>query len=203
MTLLICRTCPRYDRRATGQFARDLTAAVRADGRDIPTRNVQCLGGCPDDNVIAVDGPSKTRVRFTSITSDDATAIINATLAHQASSTGNPGDWLIPAELTCRISSVTVKRQTDAPGQISQPSQAPHLTSPPNRHRPWDPVLSGLRESGLAWPGGAVIEDADGSGSAEASGVSGRDCSSCSSRPDPAVSGSSRPASGFRSGGHG
>jgi hypothetical protein len=96
MTLLICRTCPRYDRRATGQFARDLTAALRADGRDIPARNVQCLGGCP-------------------------------------------GDWLIPAELTSRISSVTAKRQADAPGQTSQPPQASHPASPAYRHRPWGP----------------------------------------------------------------
>ncbi len=139
MTLLICRTCPRYDRRATGQFSRDLTAAIRADGRDIPTRNVQCLGGCPDDSVVAVDGPGMTRVRFTGITSDDAPAIINAALAHHASSTGNPGDWLIPAELADRISSVTVKRQADAPGQASQPSQASHLASPTYRHRPWGP----------------------------------------------------------------
>lgn len=139
MTLLICRTCPRYDRRATGQFARDLTAAIRADSRDIPTRNVQCLGGCPDDSVVAVDGPGKTRVRFTGITSDDAPAIINATLAHQASSTGNPGDWLIPAELADRISSVTVKRQAAAPGQTGQPSQTSHLASPAYSHRPWGP----------------------------------------------------------------
>jgi predicted metal-binding protein len=139
MTLLICRTCPRYDRRATGQFARDLTAAIRADGRDIPTRNVQCLGGCPDHSVIAVGGPGMTRVRFTAITTDDAPAIINATLAHQASSTGNPGDWLIPAELAGRISSVTVKRQAAAPGQASEPFQASRMAPPAYRHRPWAP----------------------------------------------------------------
>jgi predicted metal-binding protein len=139
MTLLICRTCPRYDRRATGQFARELAAAIRADGRDIPTRNVQCLGGCPDHSVIAVDGPGKTRVRFTGITSDDAPAIINAALAHQASSTGNPSDWLIPADLASRISSVTVKRQADAPGQASEPSQASRLAPPAYHQRPWAP----------------------------------------------------------------
>ena len=111
MTLLICRTCPRYDRRATGQFGRDLTAAIRADGRDVPTRNVQCLGGCPDHSVIAVDGPGMTRVRFTSMTSNDATAIIDATLAHHASATGDPSDWPIPPELSGRISAITVKRQ--------------------------------------------------------------------------------------------
>jgi predicted metal-binding protein len=139
MTLLICRTCPRYDRRATGQFARDLTAAIRADGRDIPTRNVQCLGGCPDHSVVAVDGPGMTRVRYTAITSDDAPAIIGATLARQASSTGNPADWLIPAGLAGRISSVTTKRQAAAPGQASEPPQASRMALSAYRHRPWGP----------------------------------------------------------------
>ena len=137
MTLLICRTCPRYDRRATGQFSRDLAAAIHADGRDIPARNVQCLGGCPDNSVIAVDGPGMTRVRFTGITSDDAPAIINATLAHQASSTGNPGDWLIPAELTSRISSVTAKRQPGTSSDASDRSQRPRQAPPAYRDRPW------------------------------------------------------------------
>jgi predicted metal-binding protein len=135
MTLLICRTCPRYDRRTTGQFARDLADAIRADGRGIPTRNVQCLGGCPDDSVVAVDGPGMARVRFTGLTSDDAPAIIDATLAHQASSTGNPGDWPIPAELADRISSVTIKRQASAAGQAGEPSRASRLAPPAYRHR--------------------------------------------------------------------
>ena len=137
LTLLICRTCPRYDRRTTGQFAQDLTAAIRADGRDIPTCNVQCLGGCPDDSIVAVDGPGMTRVRFTGITSDDATAIINATLAHQASDTGNPGDWLIPSELTSRISSVTAKRRPGTLSDAGDRSQRPRQAPPAYRDRPW------------------------------------------------------------------
>jgi translation initiation factor 2 beta subunit (eIF-2beta)/eIF-5 len=58
MTLLICRTCPRYDCRSTGQFGRELAAAITAAGADVPVRNVQCLGGCPDDGAAAVDGPA-------------------------------------------------------------------------------------------------------------------------------------------------
>jgi predicted metal-binding protein len=136
MTLLICRTCPRYDLRATGQFARDLTAAIRADGRDVPTRNVQCLGGCPDHSVVAVDGPGMTRVRFTGITSDDVPAIIKAALAHQASGTGNPGDWLIPAELTSRVSSITTKRQPAEYNDGDRP--VPPWPAPPAyRNQPW------------------------------------------------------------------
>jgi predicted metal-binding protein len=148
MTLLICRTCPRYDRRATGQFARDLTAAIRIDGRDVATRNVQCLGGCPDDSVVAVDGPGMTRVRFTGVTSDDALAIINAALAHQASSTGDPGDWLIPAELTSRISSVTTKRQPADSSDGGRPVPPRHAP-PAYRNQPWGRTLRPPGPSGL------------------------------------------------------
>src|SRR4051794_28439167 len=60
MTLLICRTCPRYDPRATGQFGRRLTAALaQIPDNPIAVRNVQCLGGCPDDGVVAVDAPAR------------------------------------------------------------------------------------------------------------------------------------------------
>jgi predicted metal-binding protein len=120
MTLLICRTCPRYDPRATGQFGRRLTAALAqiADNEPdnpVAVRNVQCLGGCPDDGVVAVDGPGKTRVRFTGLDETDAKAVHAAALAHDACTTGAPEDWEIPAELADRISSVTRKPTPGAP----------------------------------------------------------------------------------------
>ncbi|MGK5113529.1 MULTISPECIES: DUF1636 family protein [unclassified Geodermatophilus] len=115
MTLLICRTCPRYDPRATGDFGRRLTAAIAqvADnepGTTVAIRNVQCLGGCPDEGVVAVDGPQKARVRFTGLDESDAKAVFAAAAAHDACPTGAPDDWEIPAELADRISSVTLKR---------------------------------------------------------------------------------------------
>jgi predicted metal-binding protein len=126
MTLLICRTCPRYDCRSTGQFGRELAAAITAAGVDLPVRNVQCLGGCPDDGVAAVDGPGLVRVRFTGLTSDDAPAIIKAALAHQASDTGSPGDWAVPDELADRISAITTKRGvTGQPGPPRPATPAP------------------------------------------------------------------------------
>jgi hypothetical protein len=78
-----------------------------------------------------------TRVRFTSLTSHDADAIITAALAHQTSTTGDPDDWEIPPELTTRISSVTSKRQPANPtGQATAYPHAPHKpTSAVNR--PW------------------------------------------------------------------
>ncbi len=120
MTLLICRTCPRYDTPATGEFGRRLTAALAQIAENEPDtpvaiRNVQCLGGCPDEGVIAVDGPQKARVRFTALDESDAKAVHAAALAHDACLTGAPQDWEIPAELADRISSVTHKRTPRAP----------------------------------------------------------------------------------------
>ena len=131
MTLLICRTCPRYNTRSTGQFSRDLTDAIAADGRDITIRKVQCLGGCPDDGVAAVDGPGMTRVRFTSLTSHDAAAIITAALAHQTSTTGDPADWEIPPN--------SPPGSAQSPANASpqtRPARPPPTPTPPTNPRP-------------------------------------------------------------------
>jgi predicted metal-binding protein len=111
--LLVCRTCPRYDVRASGDFGRALVAAIVAD-RDaagVSVRNVQCLGGCPDHGVAALDGPGKVRVRFSGLDPDDAGALLAAAAAHGACESGAPEEWDVPAELVDRISSVTHKRQ--------------------------------------------------------------------------------------------
>ena len=115
MTLLICRTCPRYDPRASGDFSRRLAVALaqvsdNEPGVSVAVRGVQCLGGCPDDGVVAVDAPQKARVRFSGLDDVDAKAVFAAAVAHDASSTGAPDDWQVPGELADRLSSVTLKR---------------------------------------------------------------------------------------------
>lgn len=109
MNLLVCRTCPRYDLRRSGEFGAALTAALAYEP-DVRVRHVQCLGGCPDDGVAAVDGPGKARVRFTGLDVRHAAALVVAARAHDACTTGVPGDWDVPAELVDRISAVTLKR---------------------------------------------------------------------------------------------
>nr|WP_240948014.1 DUF1636 family protein [Planosporangium mesophilum] len=110
--MLICRTCPRYDTRTSGEFGRRLTAAIADIEPEtaVMIRNVQCLGGCPDDGVVAVDGPGKARVRFTGLTETAAAAVLAAAAAHHASTSGAPAEWEVPAELVDHLSSVTVKR---------------------------------------------------------------------------------------------
>ncbi|TCK20679.1 DUF1636 family protein [Pseudonocardia endophytica] len=109
MPLLVCQTCPRYDPVHTGSFGRGLDAALVAHP-DVRVRRVQCLGGCPDDGVVAVDGIGKARVRFTGLSPDDADAIVVAARAHSGSVSGAPDDWEIPSALTDRLSAVTYKR---------------------------------------------------------------------------------------------
>jgi predicted metal-binding protein len=142
MPLLICRTCPRYDPRATGDFGRRLTAAlaqIAENEPDVPVdvRNVQCLGGCPDHGVAAVDGPGKARVRFTGLAESDAKAVHAAALAHDACATGHPADWPVPPELASRISSITTKRQPATPP--GQPARHPRAPGNPILipNRPW------------------------------------------------------------------
>lgn len=110
MTLLVCKTCPRYDVRRNGEFARGLIAAITAEARRPAVRGVQCLGGCPGDGVVALDGPGMTRVRFNHLTADDAPAVVEAACAHAASVTGHPEDWTVPSSIAGRISAVTTKR---------------------------------------------------------------------------------------------
>jgi predicted metal-binding protein len=117
MTLLICRTCPRYDVAANGEFRRALDAEIASNPAADPSliRHVQCLSGCPDDGVAALDGSGKTRVRFTRLTSKHAGALLQAAHGHHACPSGAPEDWDVPAELVDHISSVTYKRAPVSP----------------------------------------------------------------------------------------
>ena len=139
MTLLVCRTCPRYDTPNNGEFRRALDARIAqnpaADPRTV--RHVQCLGGCPEDGVAAVDGPGRARVRFNGLTADDADALVQAAQAHAACPTGAPDEWDIPTELADKVSSVTYKR-----GPIS-PAPTTHPHSP----------REGAQMAILRWPG--------------------------------------------------
>src|SRR4029078_5968138 len=98
MTLLICRTCPRYDTPNNREFRRALDAQIAqtpaADPRTV--RHVQCLGGCPEDGVAAVDGPGNARVRFNGLSADDADALVHAAQAHADCPTGGPDEWDTP-----------------------------------------------------------------------------------------------------------
>lgn len=120
MTILICGTCPRYDRPNRGSFGPRMQAALMAqngpeqvDGRPLRARFVQCLGGCPNHGVVAIDAPFKTRIRLSGLDPGDALltgAILRAALAHEQSHDGDPDELAIAQALRPHISAVTTKR---------------------------------------------------------------------------------------------
>ena len=112
-------------RRVPPRARRQIARNPAADPRTV--RHVQCLGGCPEDGVAAVDGPGKTRVRFNGLHAGHADALITAARAHAASPTGAPDEWDIPAELADHVSSITYKRGPIAPSPA--PSHNPQPTS--------------------------------------------------------------------------
>ena len=128
MALLVCRTCPRYDRRRTGEFGRRLTSAitalVRSGSSEVAIRGVLCLGGCPRDGVAAIDGPGKARVRFADLTEGDAADLLAATAAHERCAGGAPSELDISDRLRGCISSVTVKRGTQTAAAEACPATA-------------------------------------------------------------------------------
>jgi predicted metal-binding protein len=105
--LLICRTCPRHDV-DSGSFGAALDGALV--GADVRVRHVPCLGGCPNAGNVAVDGPGKPRVRFSRIAVDDAEDLLDAARRYDASPSGAPDEWEVPAGLAARVSAVSPKR---------------------------------------------------------------------------------------------
>lgn len=107
MPLLICRTCPR-DERDSGSFGVAVDRAVA--GAEVRVRHVPCLGGCPHAGNIALDGPGKPRVRFSRIEVDDADDVLDAARRYDASPSGAPGEWEVPAGLVGRLTAVSPQR---------------------------------------------------------------------------------------------
>ena len=92
----------------SGSFGAALDGALA--GADVRVRHVPCLGGCPNAGNVAVDGPGKPRVRFSRIGVDDAEDLLDAARRYDASPSGSPGDWEVPAGLAARVTAVSPKR---------------------------------------------------------------------------------------------
>ena len=120
MPLLVCRTCPRYES-DSGSFGNELDPALaHARSRGVRVRHVPCVGGCPHAGNVALDGPGKPRVRFSALTIDDADDLLVAAAAYDASATGTPGDWDVPAPLKDRLTAVSPKRVVTDSGRFGR-----------------------------------------------------------------------------------
>lgn len=109
-TLAICRTCPR-DTAQSGAFGVELKARIRdsLDNKKISILMVQCLGSCRSPCAVALDGPGKARIRFSSLTVEDAGALVQAALRYEQSDAANPSPQTLPVALQARISAIAPK----------------------------------------------------------------------------------------------
>jgi predicted metal-binding protein len=118
--LLVCRTCPRYEP-DSGSFGDTLDPALAAaSARGVRLRHVPCVGGCPQAGNIALDGPGKPRVRFSSLRTEDAEDLLDAAVAYDASASGHPDDWEVPPALEGRLTAVTPKRASPDSGRFAR-----------------------------------------------------------------------------------
>jgi predicted metal-binding protein len=71
---------------------------------------VNCLGACDQPGNAALDCVGKARVRFSGLDADRFAEIRDAAPAYEASPTGHPQEWDVPAPLRPTISAVAIKR---------------------------------------------------------------------------------------------
>lgn len=116
--ILVCRTCPRYERapppgevtrgRALGHLLQSHTARG-----DTEVRAVNCLAGCRNPCNAAIDGPGKMRLRFSELTPEHLPLLFAVARLHDASVDGNLTDDELPDELLDHLSARSPARIGD------------------------------------------------------------------------------------------
>ncbi len=71
----------------------------------ITVRTVVCLNGCPQPCAAALRDPGKSVIRFAELTTDDATALIEAAELYARSTDGDLPPEALPATLRAKVSS--------------------------------------------------------------------------------------------------
>jgi predicted metal-binding protein len=109
-SLLICRTCPR-DGAASGApgivLAASLSGPLAACG--VRILRVNCLGACRQPCAVALDAPSKFRLRFSNLGPADARDIELVAQRYRLSQNGRIPLESLPAGLRGRLSAVAPK----------------------------------------------------------------------------------------------
>ena len=128
MTLLICRTCPRYDDPANGEFRR----ASRRPDRPEPRRGPPSSSATSNASAAAPmtasppwTGPARPASGSPDCTPTTPTRSSKPPTPTHACPTGAPEDWDIPAELVDHISTITYK-----PTPLSPAPSNPSGTTP-------------------------------------------------------------------------
>jgi predicted metal-binding protein len=109
-SLLICRTCPR-DGSASGtpgaMLAESLSSSMASCG--VRILRVNCLGSCRQPCAVALDAPTKFRLRFSNLEPADARDLEVVVERYCSSASGQIPLENLPARLRERLSAVAPK----------------------------------------------------------------------------------------------
>ena len=112
----ICRTCPR-DTAQSGVPGAELAHALQALSRaaGVQLLQVTCLGACRLPCSIALDAPSKPRLRFSGLRADDCRALVDLIDLYRASADGALAPDALPATLRSRLTARSPKLHPPLP----------------------------------------------------------------------------------------
>ncbi|MFK4448099.1 putative metal-binding protein [Caballeronia udeis] len=114
-TVAICRTCPR-DRPHTGAAGLFLYNEIkeRLTGQGMTVMMVHCLGSCRMPCGVALDAPTKPRVRLSGLKDVDAADLIDAALEYKQTASEDVGVTTFPAALQGHVTAISPKRKRSA-----------------------------------------------------------------------------------------
>ena len=118
-TLLICRTCPR-DTASSGTPGGSLAATL---GKTVASWGVQvlrvnCLGSCRQPCAVALDAPSKFRLRFSNLQPGDAGDLEKVVRQYCLSDSGRIATESLPPALRGHLTAVAPKMRSSSAASV-------------------------------------------------------------------------------------
>jgi predicted metal-binding protein len=114
--VFICLTCNRYapppaEELTPGQcLATAVKSAAAKAASQVTVRTVVCLNGCPHPCAAALRDPGKSVIRFAELTTDDATALLEAAELYAQSTDGELAPESLPPTLRAKVSARAAPR---------------------------------------------------------------------------------------------
>ena len=108
--IFVCLTCDRYAPPISGEptpgqrLAGAMKSAVASLASPVMVRTVVCLNGCPHPCTAALREPGKCVIRFSELTTEDATALLDAAMLYSNSADGDIPIKALPARLQRKVS---------------------------------------------------------------------------------------------------
>lgn len=122
-TVAICRTCPR-DQPRSGEQGLALYHEIRdrLTSLGVTVMMVHCLGSCRTPCAVALDAPTKPRVRLSGLKDTDAADLIDAVLEYREAAPGEVTAAVLPEPLQHHVTAISPKPK--------------RITMPPSFHQP-------------------------------------------------------------------